>query len=52
MVDQLVDGDEFHRVGEQYDDEMSFEAEMIIPGEGWDDLGQEATASITLRMSR
>ena len=37
----------FHRVGDRYDDEMSFEAEMIIPGEGWDDLGQQAKASIT-----
>jgi predicted ATPase len=37
----------FHRVGDRYDDEMSFEAEMIIPAEGWDDLGQKANASIT-----
>ena len=37
----------FHRVGEQYDSEMSFEAEMIVPSTGIDDLGQEAKASIT-----
>lgn len=37
----------FHRVGNDYDDQMSFEAEMIIPKEGWDDLGQKATATIT-----
>ena len=37
----------FHRIGDQYDDEMSFEAEMIIPAEGVDDLGQSAKASIT-----
>lgn len=37
----------FHRVGDNYDDEMSFEAEMIVPKEGVDDLGQEAEASIT-----
>lgn len=37
----------FHRVGDQYDEEMSFEAEMIVPYEGVDDLGQPAKASIT-----
>lgn len=37
----------FHRVGDQYEDEMSFEAEMIVPYEGVDDLGQQAKASIT-----
>jgi len=37
----------FHRVGEQYDSEMSFEAEMIVPRAGIDDLGQEAKASMT-----
>ncbi len=37
----------FHRVGDDYDDVMSFEAEMIVPHEGWDDLGQKAEASIT-----
>ena len=37
----------FHRIGETYSDEMSFEAEMIVPLEGVDDLGQHAKASIT-----
>jgi len=38
----------FHRVGDDYDTEMSFEAEMIIPSQGIvDDLGQEARASST-----
>ena len=37
----------FHRVGESYDDRMSFEAEMIVPKFGEDDLGQEAEASMT-----
>jgi predicted ATPase len=37
----------FHRFGDEYANEMSFEAEMIIPAEGVDDLGQEAKASIT-----
>ena len=37
----------FQRVGDQYDDQMSFEAEMIVPREGVDDLGQQARASIT-----
>lgn len=37
----------FHRVGNQYDAEMSFDAEMIVPEEGLDDLGQIAQASIT-----
>jgi predicted ATPase len=37
----------FHRVGDTYADEMSFEAEMIVPAEGEDDLGQQAKASIT-----
>jgi len=35
----------FHRVGDQYNDTMSFEVEMIIPREGEDDLGQPATAT-------
>jgi energy-coupling factor transporter ATP-binding protein EcfA2 len=38
----------FHRVGDEYDEQMSFEAEMIVPGQGVDDLGQTAEASITL----
>ena len=37
----------FHRIGNKYDDEMSFEAEMIVPSEGVDDLGQTAKATIT-----
>lgn len=37
----------FHRVGSDYADRMSFEAEMIVPKEGVDDLGQKAEASIT-----
>jgi predicted ATPase len=35
----------FHRVGTQFDETMSFEAEMIVPTEGVDDLGQKAQAS-------
>jgi len=37
----------FHRVGEKFDREMSLEAEMIVPLEGWDDLGQRAKATMT-----
>ncbi|MBL8151214.1 MAG: AAA family ATPase [Blastocatellia bacterium] len=37
----------FHRVNEEYAEKISFEAEMIIPTEGIDDLGQKAEASIT-----
>lgn len=37
----------FHRVGDTYASEMSFQAEMIVPSQAWDDLGQEASASIT-----
>jgi predicted ATPase len=38
----------FHRVGDDYDTEMSFEAEMIISSHGIvDDLGKEAKASST-----
>ena len=37
----------FHHVGEYYDKEMTFEAEMIIPKVGADDLGQKAEASST-----
>lgn len=37
----------FHCVGDQYDNEMSFEVEMIVPNNSVDDLGQEATAAIT-----
>ena len=37
----------FHRVGEQYSREILFEAEMIIPLEGRDDLRQLVKASVT-----
>ena len=37
----------FHRVGEQYDSVMEFDIEMIVPKEGFDDLGQRAKASQT-----
>lgn len=37
----------FHRIGDTHDREMSFEAEMIVPPEAVDDLGQKAKASIT-----
>ncbi|HWQ13279.1 MAG TPA: AAA family ATPase [Roseiflexaceae bacterium] len=37
----------FYRAGEFIADRMTFEAEMIIPAEGVDDLGQVAKASIT-----
>jgi predicted ATPase len=37
----------FHRIGDEYASQMSFEAEMIISNEGIDDLGQKAEASIT-----
>ena len=37
----------FHCIGDKYADKMSFEAEMIIPGDGADDLGQKAKATTT-----
>lgn len=37
----------FHRVGNRFDDQMTFEAEMLVPPDGIDDLGQHASASIT-----
>jgi predicted ATPase len=37
----------FHRIGSEYADSISFTAEMIIPGKGVDDLGQEAKATFT-----
>ncbi len=37
----------FHQSGNEHDRQMSFEAEMIVPREGQDDLGQKAKASIT-----
>jgi predicted ATPase len=37
----------FHRAGGQSAQEMTLEAEMLVPAEGVDDLGQEARAAIT-----
>jgi predicted ATPase len=37
----------FHRTGDQVTDTISFEAEMIVPPEAVDDLGQTGRASIT-----
>lgn len=37
----------FHRAGDRYAEKMSFEAEMLVPREAVDDLGQKAKASIT-----
>jgi predicted ATPase len=37
----------FHRVGETHADRMTFEAEMIVPEKGVDELGQETKAKIT-----
>ena len=37
----------FTRIGDQYVNEMSLEAEMIIPPTGEDDLGQPAQVQIT-----
>jgi predicted ATPase len=37
----------FHSIGNDYDEEMSLEAEMLIPQDGVDDLGQKANASTT-----
>ena len=37
----------FHRGGDTHTKKMSFEAEMIIPEEGIDDLGQQAKATTT-----
>jgi predicted ATPase len=39
--------DLFHKVGNVYDTEMSFEAEIIIPATGEDELGQPITATHT-----
>jgi predicted ATPase len=38
----------FHRVGDDYASEISFEAEMLVPQKARDDLGQEAEATSTL----
>jgi predicted ATPase len=37
----------FHRIGDNYAEQMRFEIEMIIPKEGVDELGQTAKATIT-----
>ncbi len=37
----------FHRVGDEYAKTMQFEADMILPKTGIDDLGQKAEATIT-----
>jgi predicted ATPase len=37
----------FQRYGDKYEKEMSFEAEMIVPSEGEDDLGKKAEATST-----
>jgi predicted ATPase len=37
----------FHHVGDHYADRMTFEAEMIVPRQAVDDLGQEAVAKGT-----
>jgi predicted ATPase len=37
----------FHRFGIEQERSMSFEADMLIPKQGADDLGQEATATTT-----
>lgn len=37
----------FHRVGNQAADRICFEAEMIVPGQAVDDLGQVGKATIT-----
>ena len=39
--------DLFHRIGDTHIKEMSFEADMIIPQKGIDDLGQQAEATTT-----
>jgi len=36
----------FRRIGDSYSTEMSLEAEMVVPAEGFDDLGQLAKPSI------
>ncbi len=40
-------GSIFHRVADRRGSRMSFEAEMLVPQEGTDDLGQEAKATMT-----
>ena len=42
----------FHRTAERYAGEMSLEAEMLLPKEEWDDLGQRAKATMTFARYR
>ena len=37
----------FHRTGRSYAEEIHLEAEMLLPREEWDDLGQKAMATMT-----
>jgi len=37
----------FWRCGDQYESTMSFDAEMVVPSSGQDDLGEEAAATTT-----
>ncbi len=37
----------FHQVGDIFNNKVCFDAEMIIPREGVDELGQNAKASVT-----
>lgn len=37
----------FHRIGERYGERIEFDVEMIVPENGYDDLGQTAKASTT-----
>lgn len=39
--------DLFHKINDEYEPQMEFVADMIIPKDGFDDLGQEAKATIT-----
>lgn len=47
MVAAPTFGALFHRVGDAYAETMSFEAEMLVPPNEMDDLGQPAKASST-----
>ena len=42
----------FHRAGGRHDGEMSLEAEMLLPREAMDDLGQKAPATMTFARYR
>lgn len=42
----------FHRTGGRYDRELSLEAEMLLPREAMDDLGQKAPATMTFARYR